>query len=184
MKKLVSLILAVLMIAALSTTAFAAEGSTTVTRQGYLTNGIDVYGTYESAENAKTVSVEISWGAMSFTYTPEDDKVWNPQTHQYDIEYDGEKGWSAYGNTITFTNHSNHAINVDLSFVAEANTNITGGFGKYPASSSEYTVDLASAVGTEVNNAPTNATTFTVTGGSISANGKLGTIRVNLVDAS
>lgn len=43
-----------------------------------------------------TVDIEVSWGAMEFTYTA----VWNPSTLAYD-----PGSWTASGNTVTVTNN-------------------------------------------------------------------------------
>lgn len=43
-----------------------------------------------------TVDIEVSWGAMEFTYTA----AWNPSTLAYD-----PGSWTASGNTVTVTNN-------------------------------------------------------------------------------
>ena len=82
------------------------DGSKTevVTVKGSLVKGTPVVG--------NTISVEISWGAMEFTYT-EGQQVWNTQTHQY--EYPDAK-WTGNGNTISVSNHSDKNINVGFCF--------------------------------------------------------------------
>ncbi len=50
-----------------------------------------------------TVSVDIAWGAMEFTYTA----AWNTSTLAYD-----PGSWSASGNTVTVTNTGSTAANV------------------------------------------------------------------------
>lgn len=49
---------------------------------------------------------------MEFTYNMSGTKTWNAKTHEYDIDTKCE--WSAKGNDISVTNHSNAAIDVDL----------------------------------------------------------------------
>ena len=58
------------------------------------------------------VDVDIVWGAMSFTYTPEYTK-WNPDSHAYDDTVTA--AWLAKGNQITVTNVGEGGIRADLS---------------------------------------------------------------------
>lgn len=51
---------------------------------------------------------------MEFTYSVNGTKTWNAKTHEYDIDTKGE--WSAKGNDISVTNHSNAAIDVDFTY--------------------------------------------------------------------
>jgi len=65
MKKLTALFLAIMLVAAMSTTAFAAS----ITTAGG-SNSADVTGTYVAGSAGGTVySVDITWGSMAFTYT-------------------------------------------------------------------------------------------------------------------
>lgn len=38
----------------------------------------------DSTDNKKVYSVDVTWGAMDFTYTRTITPVWNEQTHNYD----------------------------------------------------------------------------------------------------
>lgn len=68
----------------------------------------DVSGTYVPAgPGSEVISFDVSWGAMSFTYTPS----WDPDTHT-----DLGGTWTATGNTVTVTNHSNVDVNVTFAF--------------------------------------------------------------------
>lgn len=71
---------------------------------------------------AKTVSVDITWGAMEFTYMDGD---WQPESHTY---ADGE--WTAdneNGNVITVTNNGNMAVNATLTYTKTV-TEVEGSF--------------------------------------------------------
>lgn len=57
---------------------------------------------------AVTVSVEISWTSMEFTYTDGD---WDSNTHDY-----GEGQWSTEGGTITVRNTASAQVSVELDF--------------------------------------------------------------------
>lgn len=111
MKKIVSMILALVMIMSLSVTAFAAEG---VTNGG--TDTSDVKGTYSSTATVTVYSVDIAWDGLSFTYNGAFEGNWNPKTHEY--EDATAAGWAAGNGTITVTNHSNTAITATPSYTA------------------------------------------------------------------
>lgn len=76
------------------------------------------------------ISVDITWGDLSFTYSA---GTWNPDTH----EYDGD-GWTVDeegGNSIKVENTGNTDVNVTYEYKAEE-TGITGSFtdGETPVS--------------------------------------------------
>lgn len=126
MKKIIAAILAVMMIAAMSTTAFAAEGTGTL-KEGENSKSIDVTAKYtEGLDTVNTVSANISWGAMEFTYHVGGTKTWNPETHKYDVT-DTSGEWKVEGNTVTVENHSDIAIKVNFAYAkAEGFDGITG----------------------------------------------------------
>lgn len=105
MKKLVSLILALVL--ALSLTALAdsakPENQTHDVKAQYVDN----------STQAPVYSVDVSWGAMEFTFTKSGDKVWNADSHTYTDNTKTE--WTAKDNTVTVTNHSNASVIVTLS---------------------------------------------------------------------
>lgn len=117
------------------------------------------------------VSVDITWGELSFTYS---DGTWNPDTH----EYDGE-GWTVDnegGNSIKVENTGNTDVNVTYEYKAEE-TGITGSFtdGENPVSapvslpendSSTVYLILAGKPEKEWEKAPIGAVTVTIGGES------------------
>lgn len=111
MKKLVSLMMAVLLTGVLPCMAFAVGAGETATH--------DVTGQYKSGgESSVVYSVDISWDDMSFTYTDAFKGTWNPTMHQY--EGATPASWSPESATIQVTNHSNTEITATLSYQAES----------------------------------------------------------------
>lgn len=165
MKKIFALILTfALALTAASVPAFAAD---TIGKGGSAVK--DVKATYSAGDSAAIVySVDITWGEMSFTYN---DGAWDPDTHKYDAS------WSSKGNTVTVTNHSNTAVTAKLSYTAADNyTDIAGKFEKGE-------LNLATAVGTDISNAPHDSDTLTVSGALSSetlADTAIGTVTVTL----
>ena len=164
MKKFFALALALVLTFAMAVTCFAA----TLTAPGQTTGG--VYATYVPAAAAGTVyQVDVAFGEMQFTYTPEGNGEWDTENHQY-VNKAAPK-WEAAGNTITVTNHSNAAVTVNLSYKAAT------GFEAATASFDKTTFTLGSA---DVEfKAVSDSATLTM-GGSIPAgtNGQIGTITV------
>lgn len=175
MKKITTLLVAAALTCAMGTTAFAAD------QDGVKTGDYtaDVKGTYQvGGAGAVVYSVDIAWTDMSFTYTGAGEGTWDPETHQYSGG-SSEGAWTASNDSITVTNHSNAAVKATASYQAETGyESTTMTFGNNEAT-------VATAVGTEVDSAP--SATITVTpGGTLaeSANGgKIGTITVSIAAA-
>lgn len=121
MKKIAALILVIAMLMAMSTTAFAATITT-----GDQT--IDVEAKYQdNTSSAPVYSVDITWGAMQFTYTESGSMTWNPNDHTYTDSTTAS--WSASGNTVTVVNHSNANVTASFAFeVLDAYNTVTGKF--------------------------------------------------------
>ena len=110
MKKTISITMAFALVATLSTAAFAA-----VADDADIKKDIGVNAKYvEDIKTSKTISADVVWGEMEFTYSVNGTKTWNAKTHEYDI--DSKCEWSAKGNDISVTNHSNTDIDVDFTY--------------------------------------------------------------------
>ena len=117
---------------------------------------------------------------MDFTYTGASQGTWNPVTHAYEGAIDG--GWSDNTPAITVTNHSNVAVNATLSFTANV-TGVVGTFTEVSGTENDNILELATAEGTAVADAPTASANFGISGAAIDADKALGTITVTIAKA-
>lgn len=177
MKKKLALVLTLAMVFSLAPLSAYAD---TITGLGG-TASCDVKATYVAGSSggagATVYNVDIVWGDMAFTYT-EEAGVWNPATHETTGAGGGIwKATSPDGNKIKVTNHSNAAVTATFSYAAATGyDSISGSFDK-------TTLNLATAVDTEVSNAPSDSAALTLTGAlasSTPANTTIGTITVTL----
>ncbi|MCD8322249.1 MAG: hypothetical protein LUC89_05105 [Oscillospiraceae bacterium] len=177
MKKLLALVLAAALILALSVTAFAA----TITTNGG-TDSAPVYATYVSGGEEKIIySVDISWGDMTFTYTDASAGDWDGSSHTYTNETEAAWTASASGaDEITVKNHSNAAITAALTYTpGDDYKDVTGTFDN-------PTLNLATAVGTEVAAAPSGTAALTLSGAlddSVSEKTQVGSVVVTITAA-
>ena len=168
MKRILFLALVITLMMSLSVTVFA-ENS--VTSDSGTT--IDISATFKAGSTAEDViSVDIAWGAMEFEFSEGVDGVWDPSTHQYTGAT--ESSWSASGNEITITNHSNVAIEATFTYTGEVET-------VYGIFTNDGALTLATAVGTARDAAPSGSVALTL-GGSLTAEtaGKVGTVSVTI----
>ena len=112
MKKALSLVLAIAMMATLATTAFAAVPSESITGNttGDVTVSVAVNPTAD--KDTAVYSVTIEWEAdLTFTYIAGQKLQWNPETHKYDVAQNAEQAtWTAAKKVVTIKNDSNKAI--------------------------------------------------------------------------
>ena len=141
---------------------------------------IEISGTYTPGTADEIISVDVAWEAMDFTYTGASQGTWNPVTHAYEGAIDG--GWSDNTPAITVTNHSNVAVNATLGFTANV-TGVVGTFTEASGTANDNILELATAVDTEVSNAPTATANFGISGAAIDADKTLGTITVTIKNA-
>lgn len=178
MKKFFATILALVMVLAMSTTAFAA-GPAAGSQTGVKTSqSIDVNGKYVAGQHTEdAISVDIEWGAMNFVYATGDTGTWNPTNHTYSNS-SAESGWAGTKTSnIKVTNHSN--VNVTASFVFTAESGyetVNGNFNK-------ESIDLDAGVVDDYDNAANDTTIFTIGGTLASAvtdSTKVGSIAVTI----
>ena len=138
---------------------------------------IEISGTYTPGTADEIISVDVAWEAMDFTYTGASQGTWNPATHAYEGAIEG--GWSDNTPAITVKNHSNVAVNATLGFTANV-TGVVGTFTEVSGTENDNILNLATAEGTEVANAPTATANFGISGAAIDADKTLGTITVTI----
>lgn len=162
MKKFTAIILAFAIVLCMGITAFATNSSSGNTT-GALPS-VDVKAQYINGvtpAGSATYSYVVSWGAMEFSYTRSGNEKWNAGSHDYDVE--NEKfDWTASGNEITVTNHSDAQIVVAFDF-AKGN-----GFDALTYAFSNDSITLPSAVGKAVDDASLTGSTALTIGGEIS----------------
>ena len=142
---------------------------------------IEISGTYTPGAAAdEIISADIAWEAMDFTYTGASQGTWNPANHTYEGATEG--GWSNNTPAITVTNHSNVAVNATLGFTANV-TGVVGTFTEASGTENDNVLELATAEGTEVANAPIATANFGISGAAIDADKTLGTITVSIAKA-
>ena len=180
MKKKTALVLTLAMVFSLAPLSAYAD---TIDRVGG-TASHDVTATYVDGSSGgaggaggKVYSVDITWGDMAFTYTAEAG-IWDPKTHTTTSSTGGV--WTVNntdGDKITVTNHSNTDVTATFSYAAASDFDgISGTFDN-------ASLNLASAVGTAVDEAPNGTAALSLSGalGSTTAdNTKIGTITVTL----
>ena len=164
MKKFFSTMIALAMLAATPLTVFATGSSSNT---GGNTE-IDVNGKYIEGNAATMISVDITWDDMSFEYN-DGERTWDPNKHEY-ITSGGS--WTNEKKTVNVKNHSNTAVKAEFSFASSLD-GITGSFDN-------KTLQLETAVGKAVENAPAASTNFGISGSKINTDAKLGTITLNI----
>ena len=164
MKQIFTLALTFLLIFSLVTvTAFAADATTINGESRTATKAVKA--SYHSGAGGGTVySVDITWGNMAFTYSEGSSPTWDPETHT-----------SSQGGV---TNHSNTGVTANLIYTPEATfAGISGSFGD------KSTMNLATAVGTTVGNAPKDTAELTLSGAldsKVTSSTTVGTITVTI----
>lgn len=176
MKKTISITMAFALVATLSTAAFAAAADDADIKKDIGVNAKYV----EDIKTSKTISADVVWGEMEFTYSVNGTKTWNAKTHEYDIDTKGE--WSAKGNDISVTNHSNAAIDVDFTYQPLDEYSVVKG----TFTNDEFTIPTAE--GKAVNDESLTVSTALTLSGELSSDvtalTKVGNVAVNIAEAS
>lgn len=191
MKKMISFVLAIMMAASMSVNVFA---STNLMNKGEGNYQVPVTGTYQSGSgtNGKTISVDILWGNMEFTYKEGVLGTWDTSDHSYKGGTAGS--WSDGKGRIVLRNHSNTAVTAGFVFEPNSTENITATGTFYPNAGDQLSIingtvslELPTAVGTTRNDedgnrdsTPQREIYFGISGTGISKNVTLGNIVVTI----
>ncbi len=119
----------------------------------------EVQATYNPAKTTQTVyNVDVTWGSMEFTYTEEYVGDWDAQTHQYVNSTPAVWSCEEKANQITVVNHSNVDITAEFKYVAN------NGYEDIKGTFSDEKLDLKTAVGTKIAEAPSGISFLTLSG--------------------
>ncbi len=129
MKKVLSIVLAIAMIATMSVVSFAAEGEKILDALG--TAEVPVAAVYNQGEQLDTYKVTVAWD--DFTYSFGSTETWDPAEHEWALTT-GAGQWTIADKNITITNDSS------LDVVATATYN-EGGKGSFTFTNNGATVD-------------------------------------------
>ena len=121
MKKALSIALALVMTMSLCTAfAGALAGEETIKAEGGQAV-FEVNGYYETNTKPPVISVDVAWGDMTFLYHTAAIQVWNPDSHTY-RDSENTTGWMPVetdGDLLTITNHSNVAVDADVTIESQ-----------------------------------------------------------------
>lgn len=180
MKKIICVLMALAMLAAIPTTAAMAATIDTVTGA----DSAEVKAKYNSTVPADVYSVDVTWGAMEFDYNAGGQK-WDTENHKWVSDESAPAGWSVKNasNTVKIANHSSKAVNATFAFSANSEYTDLGGSFTYDSA------PLTSALNLELPQADTAAKEYVVSfnpSGDIPAThsattyAKIGTITITL----
>ena len=136
MKKVLSIVLAIAMIASMSVVAFAATVESIPAAKAA---EIPVNGVYAKDGTTSVYKVDVSWDDFTYTYTS--GKIWNTTTYQWDLATGGT--WAVAAKNINFVNHSDKAINVSATYVGEGSFTFAEGGEIAGADAGEYATGSA-----------------------------------------
>ena len=173
MKKLLTMIAVVLMMSLCMTVIAFAEETDDPTNQ-------EVYGSYADGQEADaTISVDISWGDMTFVYQDTQMGTWDDVAHDYVGTV--EAHWEPVGsNKITVENDSNVGIKATFTFTPAEDTEFAGTFQAADTSATKTEITLEAAT---TERAPSDNVFFVVTDGTLEAGDEdvlLGNITVEI----
>lgn len=116
MKKLITSIIAASMTAALSVSAFAADGDPVTANTTGEAGSKEIQVKYDDSANTTVYSVDIVWGKMQFNYSA---GTWDPASHSYNSGEGSGAGFTVVeegGDKVTIKNHTNKAVTATVAY--------------------------------------------------------------------
>ena len=143
-KKIFSLFCAAMLVFSMGTTAFATDIDSTEAGSNTATQNVTLNATLSTVPD--TISVNVTWENMSFTYTEGSAASWNPATHEEVAAGEGTWANTESSDTakVTVTNNSNVAVALEIAY--------NGNAGQYEdgADTAGVTVDFTEATLSEL----------------------------------
>ncbi len=138
MKKAISLLLAVLMMASMSINAFAAESLEAFTSDEMSDTKDFTYTVTHETGYVELSAVKLEWSVPVVKYTKTDVRTWNPETLHWGQNYEssGEADVS-----FTLTNRGTYAIKANVSFTPAVEGSASVSFGKKDPEDAAKTVN-------------------------------------------
>ena len=107
----------------------------TLEENGLRDENQDINADFVAGDKTIIYNVEITWGALEFTYTEGDKGSWNPDTLKYEGATEGGWTWAEGSNQIVIVNRSNAAVDVEI-VITENGVDIN-------ADKTEFTIESA-----------------------------------------
>lgn len=160
MKKLLSLVLAIIMICCLSVSVFAGDDTYDGSGSNDYSNEVVVKIDSSTAPD-DVYYVVISWESLVFTYSYGEKPVWDPENHTYITS--GEPGWDKTTAGIKVSNSSNVAITATATFT-DADTEDNAVTATLTNASFSLEAPEVTAAGESKSAAPSDEITVTIGG--------------------
>ncbi len=133
MKKIFAIVLVVVMMMSMGSTAFAVDYIEGETKDYSDSTSIDVYAKYSAdTKGVGVISVDIKYEEMRFIFVADGSAgKWNPDTHTYDstnpvlTKWVAEGGETDGGHVITVINHSNVPVWVNVASAVDTDNYAT-----------------------------------------------------------
>lgn len=129
MKKILTLVLVVAMVATLAIGVFAVNDINddfNITDKATSTANITINNEFVYDSGAPVYSVDVVWAGTTLNPTTTfSGSTWNPSTHEWENVSNYTTDWKGAKVTVTITNHSNADIKATISALDASDSNVT-----------------------------------------------------------